>query len=124
MSVKRTLNRGLNALVAVAKNLLSATSIGDAHKRPERGAGRSTTPMGNGRWGRGQSPPEGGCNGSSDTENNARARGRTPGTRQSWLRMISRTAKGVMKYDTLAVKHTNKDIYEYFNDEGYGYKAV
>ena len=29
-----------------------------------------------------------------------------------------------MKYDTLAEKHTNKDIYEYFNDEGYGYKAV
>ena len=48
MSVKRTLNRGLNALVAVAKNLLSATSIGNAQKRPERGAGRSTTPRGYG----------------------------------------------------------------------------
>ena len=31
----------------------------------------------------------GGCNGSSDSENNARARGRTPGTRQSWLRPIT-----------------------------------
>ena len=88
MSVKRTLNRGLNALAAVAKNLLTAISIGNAHQRPERGAGRSTTPKGYGRWGRSQSPPEGGCNGSSDIENNARARGRTPGTRQSWLRRI------------------------------------
>ena len=37
MSVKRTLNRGSNALNADAVSSHSATSISDAHKRPERG---------------------------------------------------------------------------------------
>ena len=46
MSVKRTLNRGSSAPIAVAVSSLSDTSTNDAHKRPERGAGREITPMG------------------------------------------------------------------------------
>lgn len=89
MSVKRTLNRGSNALNADAVSSLSATSISDAHKRPERGAGRSKMPRGYRRWAARHQPPEGAFSGSPDRENNARARGRTPGTLQSWLRRIT-----------------------------------
>ena len=89
MSVKRTLNRGSNALIADAVSSLSVTSISDAHKRPERGAGRSKMPRGYRRWAARHQPPEGAFSGSPDSENNARARGRTPGTLQSWLRRIT-----------------------------------